>query len=114
MANPLKGEVTVRVSTGEFTLAYNFGTAAAIEADFGKPISAIIEDLQASQSATDTLRLLHHGLRKHHNMSMEQAGEVITMAEAAIWGAALGRAFSDPDAKEEDAAARPPAAKGSG
>lgn len=109
MAVALKGEADVAVSSGTFTLAYTFRAAASLEASFGKPFPKIIEDMQASQSITDLTAVLAAGLKKHHpDLSLDQVGDLITMAEAGIWAEALGKAIGGEGAGE---AARPSKAK---
>jgi hypothetical protein len=111
MANPMKGEALVRVSTGEFTLAYNFAAAAMIEAEFGKPLGKVMIELQESQSVTDMMKVIWAGLKKHHGLSLDEVGDIVTMAEADQWGEAMGRAMANPDAASEGKQARPPKAK---
>lgn len=114
MANPMKGEAIARVDAGEFTLSFTFATAAAIEEDFGKSIPEIFQDMEKRQSPTDMMRLIYHGLRKHHDLTLEQVADVMTLAEVQIWGEALGKAVGmqpgDANAKGSGAA-RPPQAK---
>lgn len=98
MANPFKGEALVHVGAGEFTLAYTLGACAAIEGQFdGKPLNDVLASLQTDggQPPARTMQIvIWAGLKKHHQMSIDEVGDLISIHEMDRWSDGLIRAFS--------------------
>lgn len=112
MANPMKGEVTVRVDAGEYTLAFNLGALAAIEGEFpGQSFQDVLGTLDVGQPRVSTLlSVLWAGLKTHHNLSKDEVGALVNIEELPIWGEAIGNAFAS-GAPVAKAGVRPPRAK---
>lgn len=93
--NPVNGEVTVSVASGEFTLAFTLGACAAIEGAFeGRALGDILADIQGDSPKISTvLVVLWAALRKHHKLSRDEVGDLVDIGELALWGAAIGKAF---------------------
>lgn len=99
MANPMKGEAIVHVEAGEFTLAYTLGACIAIQDQCdGKPFQQVLAELEKTQDLKIMCIVIWAGLRKHHNLSLDEVGELINLPEAPLWGQAVGRAINDPEA----------------
>jgi hypothetical protein len=114
MANPLKGEVTVRVEAGEYTLAFNLGALAAIEGEFpGQSFEQVLSSLEGegTPKVSTLLSVLWAGLKTHHNLTRDEVGAIVALEELGLWGDAIGRAFSTGAPPARKAAARPPRAK---
>lgn len=111
MANPLKGEALVTIEAGEFTLAYDLGACSAIEAAMGgKPLQEILGKLEAETPPVSVLLVvIWAGLKKHHKLSQDDVGHLVSLHEMEQWGLAIGRAFATPG--EASGAARPPVAE---
>ena len=59
MAIPMKGEHTVTVGAGEFTLAFTLGACAAIEGQFeGRGLQSILSDVQGDDPKVTTLLVI--------------------------------------------------------
>ncbi|MET3925550.1 hypothetical protein [Devosia sp. 2618] len=103
MANPQKGEVIVQIDAGEFVLCYPLGAVAAIEGQFpGRTIEAVLADLNEDKPKTQTLMVvIWAGLKKHHQLSLDEVGDLITLAEMSTWAAKVAQAFklAQPEAK---------------
>lgn len=112
MANPIKGEVTVRVEAGEYTLAFNLGALAAIEGEFpGQSFQDVLGGLDVEQPRVSTLlSVLWAGLKTHHNFTKDEVGALVSIDELPIWGEAIGNAFAA-GAPAAKSAARPPKAR---
>lgn len=95
MANPQKGEVLVQVDAGEFTLVYTLGAVAAIEGQFpGRTLQAVLSDLDGDTPKLNTLMIvLWAGLKKHHNLTLAEVGDLVALPEVPAWGSALAEAF---------------------
>lgn len=112
MANPFKGEALVRVEGGEFTLAMTLGACASIEGHFdNRPLNEILSELDGDNPRLSVLLVVvWAGLKKHHNLTIDEVGDIVSMADATIWSqgliVALGRAQPEAQGK-----ARPPKAK---
>lgn len=113
MANPMKGEAVVKVSTGEFVLAFDLAACIALEAEFdGRPFQEILSGLTdpKAQSA-DLAKVIRVALLKHHNLSTEEVTRIVMVPELKNWGTAIGLAFNGgmPD-RRGDPQPAPPAA----
>lgn len=110
MAIPMKAEHVVRVEAGEFTLAYNLRACAMIEGQFpGRGLQSILNDLSDDDPKMGTLEvLIWAGLKKHHGLSIEDAGELVEIGDVAKWvqaiGAAMGGGQTDKDTRPQKAA----------
>lgn len=102
MANPINGEVSVTVSAGTFTLAFTLGACAAIEgASGGRPLNEVLAELNGDGAKFETVTtVLWAALRKHHNLTRDEVGDLVTLAEMPAWSAAMTEAFaaSQPEA----------------
>jgi hypothetical protein len=96
MAIPMKGESVVRVEGGEYTLAFTLGACAAIEGHYeGRGLQSILSDLEGNDPKISTLLVvIWAGLKKHHNLSLDEVGDIVSMDEAEAWGEAIGKAFA--------------------
>lgn len=112
MANPKKGEAVATVAAGAFTLAFDLGACAAIEGAMGgKPFQDVLAQLDSeTPSVTALLTVLWAGLQKHHKLSREDVGHLVSMDELGIWGEAIGQAF-ETGTPEAPASTRPQSAK---
>lgn len=110
MAVPMKAEHLVRVEAGEFTLAYNLRACAAIEGQFpGRGLQSILNDLGGDDPKMATLEvMIWAGLKKHHDLSIEDAGQLVEISEVGAWveaiGAAMGGGQTDKDERPRKAA----------
>lgn len=110
MANPMKGEAIARVEAGEFTLAYTLGACRAFQGEAGMQINKALASLNEDNPDLDLyLILIWAGLKKHHQMTVDEVGDLVTMAEAEVWGEAISRCF--PADEEAPGSARPQKAK---
>ena len=106
MAIPMKGEHTVTVGAGEFTLAFTLGACAAIEGQFppyvdedGKErmrgLKSILADVQGDDPKVTTLLIIiWAGLKKHHGLTLDEVGDLVTMEEAPLWGEAIAKGLA--------------------
>lgn len=94
-ANPQRGEVPFTADGVDWTLRYSTNALCAIEAMVGKPVPALVEELQATPSLT-TMRAMFAGGVKPA-ITQEQAGELIDTLgfdkAGELVGAALALAF---------------------
>ncbi|RYE43609.1 MAG: hypothetical protein EOP24_27680 [Hyphomicrobiales bacterium] len=116
MANPMKGEVLVKVEAGEFTLAYTLGACAAIEGQFpGRSLNEILSDLDGEMPKISTmLVVVWAGLKKHHSdLTQDQVGDLVSLHELETWGAKLSEALNlaQPEANRKTARPRQAAAR---
>lgn len=113
MSIPMKGEHTVRIETGEFTLAFTLGACAAIEGHYeGRGLQSILSDLQGDDPKVTTLLVvIWAGLKKHHNLSLDEVGDIVTMEDAPIWGEAISKGMASGSAEAKDSARPRKAAK---
>lgn len=95
MAVPMKGESLVKVEAGEFTLAFTLGACAAIEGQFeGRGLNSILKDIEGEGAKTSTLLVvIWAGLKKHHSLTLEEVGNIVTMQDMPLWGVAIGEAM---------------------
>ena len=98
MVSPLKGEVSVSISGGEYTLVLDFEGLVAAETAYGKPLAHLTMDAQ--QGFVGALRALLFGaLRRHHpDVDMEAAGKLFLADGKAVelgLEAAAKLAYSD-------------------
>ncbi len=111
MAIPLKGEALVTVEAGEFTLAFTLGACAAVEGQFGgKPFNDVMASLQSDSPPTATLLVvIWAALKKHHGLTLDEVGNLVSLADMEAWGDGIGRALAAQS--QETSGSRPPKAK---
>lgn len=82
MPNPYRCEQEIQVDEQLYRLVFNWNTAAEYEFASRETISQALEALAAGRLSAVTLRaMLWAGLRTHHrDVSIEQAGEMISRA----------------------------------
>lgn len=109
MANPVNGEVTIKAGGGEYTLAFTLGACAAIEGEYdGRALDDILGDIQGESPKIATmLVILWAALRKHHKLTKDEVGDLVTIDELPIWGKAIGDAFGGSQAEPSGGGARP-------
>lgn len=105
MANPIKGEALVTIGDDEYTLAYNLGACAAIEGQFpGRGLQSILKDIDGEDPKVSTfLVIIWAGLKKHHELSRDEVGDIVTMQDMQAWGEGIGRAMQNGSAEVKDA-----------
>lgn len=108
MAIPMKGEHTVQIEGGEYILAFTLGACAAIEGQFeGRGLQSILADVQGDDPKVSTLLvIIWAGLKKHHNLTLDEVGDLVMMQEAPLWGEAIAKGMSA-GSTEARGAARP-------
>jgi hypothetical protein len=98
MANPHRGEVELKAGEKTFTLAFTINSVCELETALDKPLMDIVSDM----GRLTTIRaVLWAGLRHHHKMTLEAAGDVMqeagAPATAEAINVALSRAFPQPE-----------------
>lgn len=98
MANPHRGEVAFKAGDKAYTLTYTINAVCELEAALGKGVSEIVSDM----SRVSTVRaVLWAGLRHHHKVTLEEAGDIMHAAGAAATAqainSAMGLAFPQPE-----------------
>lgn len=112
MANPMKGEASLRLADGRtLTLAYSFDALCAVEEVAARSISEVLAEISKGAPRLTTARaLIYGGLQQHHpEVTLTEAGELILSDGPAVSEAmnrALAAAF--PKAAEGRQAANPP------
>ena len=106
MANPIKGEALVTIGEDEYTLAYNLGACAAIEGQFpGRGLQSILKDIDGEDPKMSTFMVIvWAGLKKHHDLTVDEVGEIIALDDMQAWGEGIGRAMQNGAAEAKDAA----------
>lgn len=118
MANRHRGEVDVEVPSGTWTLRFSTNAICELEdredCGIGEIIARLDDPARMRMSLLRTL--VWAGLRdKHPDLTVEQAGDIITDAGMSAMVGKLGEAFqlAFPDA-DGGGEARPPKRRGSG
>ncbi|MFN9438464.1 MAG: GTA-gp10 family protein [Brevundimonas sp.] len=113
MANPIRGEVGVKVGEETYTLVFTINAIVELEERLGKPISEIAGGMGSNVSFSLLRTLFWAGLQDRHGLSEVEAGNLmqeIGFAEASkLVTQAFARAF--PEAQR---GARPRQAPASG
>jgi len=111
MANRVRGEVAFKLGGKEYTMVYNHGALVELEDKLDRGIVAITSEMQRWAKEPERVRLkwvgllIWAGLLKHHNMTVEQAGELLDVASAEgvnlmeIIGDAMSKAYGDIEKK---------------
>ena len=112
MANPVKGQVALRVDGRTLILEFSIDALCQLEQHMGMTASEIIGKLGVDDSLTFKRDLLWGGLREHHpELDLRQAGELLRQRGGAAAGAKVIEAYlaawPDPDPEDASAAASP-------
>ena len=111
MANRVRGEVAFKLGGKEYTMVYNHGALVELEDKLDRGIVAITSEMQRWAKEPQRIRLkwvgllMWAGLLKHHNMTVEQAGELLDVASAEgvnlmeLIGESMSRAYGEPEKK---------------
>lgn len=96
MKNSIKGIRTFTVNEQEYTLFFNMNTLVALEEETGMTVPQIANQMQEQEKISfKFLRsLLWAGLLKHHKVSVEEAGELLSEGELTEIIQQVGEAFS--------------------
>lgn len=110
MANPVKGEVPLRLSDGRaFTLVLDFEALVQAESAYGKPLSQTMAD--ASAGFVGALRALLYGALQanHPGVSLREASEIyLTNADAVTTALTEAGNAAMPTSKGDGEGANPP------
>lgn len=98
MANPHRGEVELKAGEKTYTLSFTINAVCELEAALDKPLMDVVSDMGRLM----TIRaVLWAGLRHHHKVTLEEAGDVMQAAGAPATAEAinlaLSRAFPQPE-----------------
>ena len=78
MANPHKGDVTVKAGDKEYTLRLDFNASCELEAATGKSSFALAKAME-EPTASLVRAMLWACLRRHHrNLSLDEVGDIIS------------------------------------
>ena len=107
MANSIKGEVAFKADGTDYTLVFDFNAIVAIEEDLDVKMDDLGEVMGAKASAFR--KVFQIGLRRHHDVSVEEAGDIITAVGAGDAGQLVAKAFKAafPDTEVGNSTARP-------
>lgn len=106
MANPVKGEASVTLASGEeLTLRYDFNALAAVEEAADKPIAEVLGAMSNGVPRLTVARaLIYGGLREHHpEVDVKAAGELVLSDGKALVDAmrkALASAFPQAEGRK--------------
>lgn len=104
MANPHRGEVALTAGGKVYTLTFDINAVCELEEALGKGVSEIVSDM----SRVSTVRaVLWAGLRHHHKVTLEEAGDIMHTAGAAATAQAINKAMGLAFAQPEDAPVNP-------
>lgn len=99
MANPIRGEVDVKVGEDNFTLVFTINAIVELEEKLGKPISEIAGGMGANVSFSLLRTLFWAGLQDRHGLSETEAGalmqEIGFVKASELVTQAFGRAFPE-------------------
>lgn len=103
MANPLKGEASLR----EYTLAFNFGVFCALEEKIGKKMPELLQSIMAGLGFGELRDFVFLGLSTHHpNITEDEAlkllDEVGYKDAALAVSKAVGSFFGEQKAKDKN------------
>lgn len=91
MANPHRGEVELKAGEKSYTLAFTINSVCELEDALNKGVNEIVGDM----GRISVVRaVLWAGLRHHHNVSLEEAGNVMHEAGAAATAKAINEAMA--------------------
>lgn len=112
MANPHRGEVELKAGEKTYTLVYTINALCELEEETGKSVDLLIAEINTDKPKLSAIRALFWaGLRTHHKMTVEEAGEVMQAAGPVLAAVssqkAVALAFSPADEAAKDAPANP-------
>ncbi|MGE4339149.1 MAG: hypothetical protein AB7E55_24720 [Pigmentiphaga sp.] len=98
MANKHRGEVSVHLAGKDLVLCFGINQIVDLEDRLGVDVNGI--EVMLRNPSMKTIRaVLWAGLRKHHNLSIDEVGDLITPAEIPLAmskaGEAIALAFPD-------------------
>jgi len=103
MSNPHRGEVELKAGDKSYTLAFTINSVCELEAKLDKSLGDIVADM----GRMVTIRaVLWAGLRQHHKVEIEEAGEIMQLAGAAATAQAINQAMTSAFPPAEAGAAR--------
>jgi hypothetical protein len=116
MANPLKGEVTLKAGEALYTLVFSVNAICELEDDLGEPVAKIADKLNDPESLrmTTVRALVWAALRDHHEgVDHKEAGAIASEAGIANCMEAIAKAFqlAFPADREDADSPRPSKAK---
>lgn len=92
MANPARGEVTLRGGDQEYTIKFSTNAICEVEERLDKGLNTIIANMER---VTTVRALLWAGLRTHHpDVTVAGVGEIIDRCGMAAATEALGKALT--------------------
>lgn len=96
MKNQIKGTRTITSGEQEYTVFFNMNTLVLLEEELGMTVPQITQQMQGeNQISFKFLRsLLWAGLQKHHKVSVEEAGEILSDGDLNEIITQVGQAFS--------------------
>lgn len=90
MPNPHRGEVSLKAGEKTYTLAFTINSVCELENHLDKSLS----DIVAGMGRVSVVRaVLWAGLRHHHGVSIEEAGDIMHEAGAAATSEAINEAM---------------------
>ena len=91
MANSIKGEVSFEADGEEYRLIFDFNAIVQIEEEFDIKMEDLGEVMGAKASAFR--KVFQIGLKRYHDVSVEEAGDIITAVGAGDAGQLVAKAF---------------------
>jgi len=112
MANPHRGEVSLKAGDTTYTLSLSANAICELEDHTGRDIGDIASSLNGNVAMKLVRALVWAALQDHHpDMDIKGAGRVITEAGMPACMEAIGVAFQRAFPDAEEGSARPPKAK---
>jgi hypothetical protein len=91
MANPNRGEVELKAGDKTYTLAFTINSVCELETMLDKSVGEVVADM----GRVSVVRaVLWAGLRHHHKVDLEQAGQIMHEAGAAVTAQAINQALA--------------------
>lgn len=75
MSNPHKGEVGFEVDGAQYTLLFDYNAVCELEEEFDVDAEKLVDAI--GNRAANIRRVFRIGLKRHHPMSNEEAGDII-------------------------------------
>ncbi|MEH6721053.1 MAG: hypothetical protein V7704_19410 [Aurantimonas endophytica] len=112
MANPIKGEIAFDADGTPYKMVFDFNAIVAIEEEFDIKMEDLGEVMGAK--ASSFRKVFQIGLQRFHEVSEEQAGDIITAVGTAEASQLITRAFqaSFPATEAGNATGNPQKPKG--
>ncbi|MFC7443403.1 hypothetical protein [Laceyella putida] len=107
MANKIKGQRSIEINGERYTVHYDFNALAELEEATGKDTSDIMQELAKMQeeqrlSITFLRTLAWAGFLRHHGLTLNEVGELMSQSELPQLFSAVGEAFATSLMSEED------------